>query len=190
MSSLALASVPAAELTFLFSDVVGFTGLTRRLGDVRALAVIDRHLATVRALLERHGGEQVELRGDGVLLVFEAPSRAVRFASALLEAQARDAVESPDEAIRLRIGIHSGAALRANGGYFGCALILAARIAARAEPDEILVSSRVVERLAGMREFRFGRGRALALKGFPVRQRVRAAGRAPAPLEMVSAAAM
>jgi class 3 adenylate cyclase len=190
MNAVSHASVPTAEVTFLFSDVVGFTGLTRRLGDARALAVIDRHLATVRALLERHGGEQVELRGDGVLLAFDAPARAVRFARALLEAQARDAAERPDEAVRLRLGIHTGAAIPANGGYFGRAVIFAARIAARAEPDQILVSSRVVEFLGATREFCFGRGRALALKGFPSRHRVQAVERAAAPLEIVSAAAL
>ncbi len=179
----------AEEVTFLFSDVVGFTELTRRLGDARALAVIAAHLDLVRSLLERHGGEEVELRGDGVLLAFDAPARAVRFASSLLERQARDSARSPDGAIRLRIGIHSGEAIRAQGGYFGCAVIFAARIAARAEPDEILVSSRVEAELAGSREFRLGRGRALSLKGFPARHRVRAVGRAHAPLEMVSAAA-
>ncbi len=160
------------DVTFLFSDVVGFTRMTERLGDFAAHRVMARHRAFVAETARRHGGETVEIRGDGFLLAFASAHAAVRCAVALQRGLAWAGRERPADAIQVRTGLHSGAAIADQGAYFGRNVILAARIAERAEPDEILVSARVRELLDGRAEFRTHAGRRVSLKGFASRQQV------------------
>ena len=61
------------DVTFLFSDVVGFTRMTERLGDFAAHRVMARHRAFAAETEHRHGGETREIRGDGFLLALAAP---------------------------------------------------------------------------------------------------------------------
>ena len=161
-----------SSLTFLFSDVVGFTRMTERLGDSAAHRVMARHRAFVAETARRHGGETVEVRGDGFLLAFASACSAVHCAIALQSGLACAAHERPAEAISVRTGLHTGPAIADEGFYFGRNVILAARVAERAEPDEILVSAELRELLRGRAEFRTGAGRRVSLKGFAERQQV------------------
>ncbi len=72
------ASMATRPVTLLFSDVVDFTGLTRRLGDVAAHRVMQGHNHMIRAEVARWGGREVERLGDGFLLAFPPPSSQVR----------------------------------------------------------------------------------------------------------------
>jgi len=133
------------EVTLLFCDVVRSTELTRRLGDCGAYRVIRSFHDVVLRGCAPHGGEELELRGDGVLLAFEKPQQALACA---IEIQRR-LLEAPrDRRINVRIGLHTGPALRIESGYFGANVILSARIAAAAAPGEILASAALVQRLS------------------------------------------
>ena len=74
------------------------------------LAVIREHNAVVRAQLSAHGGHEVELQGDGFLLAFDDPERALRCAVAIQ--RAFDERNRSAEPIRVRIGLHAGALRR------------------------------------------------------------------------------
>jgi class 3 adenylate cyclase len=161
-----------AEVAFLFSDVVGFTRMTERLGDFAAHRVMAGHRAVIAETARRNRGQTVEVRGDGFLLAFEATQNAMRCAVALQRELARAASRRPADAIRVRMGLHSGPAIAEGEGYFGRNVILAARIAGRAGPDEILVSARVRELARRSPEFALGEGRRVSLKGFAARQQV------------------
>jgi class 3 adenylate cyclase len=116
-----------------------------------------------------HGGVEVELQGDGFLLAFARAHDALSCAIAIQRAFAADRLAPP---IRVRIGLHTGEAIRDADRFFGRTVILAARIAAQARGGEILASGAVRELLGDSGEFRFEGERDVALKGLAGTHRV------------------
>jgi class 3 adenylate cyclase len=146
--------------TILFTDVVDSTSLTARLGDVRAREILRAHEHTVREAVRVHGGAEVKALGDGFLLSFGSAARALACA---VEIQRR--TRRLNEALHVRIGVNAGEPLAEDGDLFGTAVNLAARIAAVAEPDSVLVSDVVRQLVAGKRLEFASRGE-VTLRGF------------------------
>ncbi|CAN5320154.1 hypothetical protein BH18GEM1_BH18GEM1_21070 [soil metagenome] len=143
----------------LFTDIVGSTGRAAELGDYRWRELLERHHELVRREVQHFGGREVSTAGDGFLIVFESPARALVCADAI-----RQAVR--DLAIEVRCGVHMGAIERAGEDVGGIAVHIGARVAAHAGAGEILASSTVRDSEAGS-GFRFeDRGRH-ELKGVP-----------------------
>ena len=159
-------------VTLMFSDIEGFTALTSRLGDRRAHEVIGRHNAIVREQLARHEGREVELQGDGFLLAFAEAHQALRCAVAIQRALEEHNARYADEAMRVRIGLHTGEAIRDRGRFFGLSVILAARVASEATGGQILVSAAVKERTRDADEFHFAAECRASLKGIAEPQRI------------------
>lgn len=132
--------------------------------EAQGLASIDvAHNAVFRSHLRSHGGYEVKNQGDGFMLVFPDPTRAVECAAAIQRSLAEQEL-AESERVRVRMGLHSGEAIREEGDFFGRSVILAARIAAQAGGGEILVSESLKE-MAGDSDLSFDRGRELELKG-------------------------
>jgi len=74
--------------------------------------------------------------------------------------------------VRVRIGLHTGEALRDADKFFGKTVILAARIAAQATGEEILVSSVLKQLTETAGDLRFGSDRLVELKGISEPQRI------------------
>jgi class 3 adenylate cyclase len=165
-------AAPDGTVTLMFSDMEGFTAMTERLGDLRAREVIRKHNSIVREQLAAHGGYEVELQGDGFLLAFGSARQALLCAIAIQRAFAAHNEESSDEPIRVRIGLHTGEALKDADKFFGKSVILAARIAAQAKGGEILASSLIKQLTESVGDLRFDGGREVELKGFSERQQV------------------
>jgi class 3 adenylate cyclase len=165
-------AAPDGTVTLMFSDMEGFTAMTERVGDLRAREVIRNHNAIVREQLKRHGGYEVELRGDGFLLAFGSARQALLCAIAIQRAFAARNEQDPEEPIRVRIGLHTGEVLKDADTFFGKTVILAARVAAQAEGGEILVSSLLKDLTESVGDIRFGEGREAALKGISEIQRL------------------
>jgi predicted ATPase/class 3 adenylate cyclase len=163
---------PDGTVTLMFSDMEGFTTMTERLGDIGAREVIRAHNAVVREQLAAHDGHEVELQGDGFLLAFGSARRGLLCAIGIQRAFAAYNQTHPEQPIRVRIGLHTGEALKDADKFFGKAVILAARIAAQAKGGEILVSSLLKELTQSVGDLRFGKAREVALKGISERQRV------------------
>jgi class 3 adenylate cyclase len=159
---------PSGELdpglrTILFTDIVGSTELTQRLGDRAAMEIVDLHDRLVREGLARTRGREVKHLGDGMMGVFVSADDAIRCASEV-HAALRAAAHRTVEPIRIRVGIAAGEPFERNGDFFGSTVQLAARLCMQAEPGQTLVSASVVE-LCGARTFTdVGE---LTLKGFP-----------------------
>ena len=146
--------------TVMFSDIVGSTERTAAAGDRSWLDLLERHNAVVRRELERYRGREVKTMGDGFMATFDGPARAIRCATAII--QGVHAL-----GLRLRVGLHTGEVeLVSNNDIGGMAVNIAARIGARAEPDEVLVSSTVKDLVAGS-GIQFERRGSHALKGVP-----------------------
>jgi class 3 adenylate cyclase len=167
------AAAPSREagglVTILFTDVEGSTALTQRLGDAKARDVVRTHEQIVREALKAHGGSEVKTMGDGFMASFSSATRALECAIAMQRAFAEHN-ESAEEPIRVRVGLNAGEPIAEEEDLFGTAVILAARIAAKAEGGEI-VASDVVRQLVAGKGFLFADRGDVALRGFedPVR---------------------
>jgi DNA-binding SARP family transcriptional activator/class 3 adenylate cyclase len=153
--------------TLLFTDIVGSTAKAAELGDRAWQDLLSKHHRLVRAQLARFRGREVDMAGDGVFATFDGPARAVRCASTI-------AYALKSLGLDVRAGVHTGEIEQANGSARGIAVHIAARIAAAAEPGEVLVSSTVKDIVAGSGIAFEERGER-ELNGVPGRWRVFAA---------------
>jgi class 3 adenylate cyclase len=166
---------PAAGVrTILFTDLVGHTGMMRRLGDEAGRAVLREYEELTRDVLKRHGGDEVKTMGDGFMASFTSVTGAVDCAVALQRAIDERSVNrsAPDlgEPLQVRIGLNAGEPIEEAGDFFGAAVIMAARIAGHAAGGEILASD-VVRGLCAGKGFLFADRGEDVLRGFedPVR---------------------
>lgn len=148
----------------MFTDVVGSTELTTRLGDVAALELVRVHDALVRRGLAANQGREVKHTGDGIMAAFDTVSRAVR-AAADIQWHFWLYNLNVAESLNVRIGIHAGEPLANNNDLFGATVHLACRLCAEAEVDGIVVSGLVRELCEVDKAFFVGLGER-RLKGF------------------------
>ena len=120
----------------LFTDLVGHTEMMSRLGDERGRTVLREHERIAREALKAHGGTEIKTTGDGFMASFGSVTRAVECAIALQRAFA----EREGEPLSVRVGLNAGEPIEEDGDLFGATVILASRIAAKAERGEILVA--------------------------------------------------
>jgi class 3 adenylate cyclase len=139
--SLRSAAAPDGTVTVLFSDIEGSTALNERLGDVRWLELLRAHNKLIREQVEAHGGFEVKAQGDGFMIAFASARRAIDCARAIQEALAGDLGDNADGPIRVRIGLHTGEAIREESDFYGKNVVVAARIAGEASGGEILASA-------------------------------------------------
>jgi class 3 adenylate cyclase len=166
------ATAPDGTVTMMFSDIEGSAAMTERLGDQRWLDLLRAHNAIVRRHVRAHGGFEVKSQGDGFMLAFASARRAVGCAIAIQRAFSAYSAEHPDDPLRVRIGLHTGEAIRDQDDFFGRTVVLAARIGAVARGGETLVSSLLRELTASSGEFVFDGGRDIELKGLAGTHRV------------------
>jgi class 3 adenylate cyclase len=158
-------TAPDGTVTILFSDIERSTELNERLGDQPFFELLREHNEIVRDQVRVHRGFEVKAQGDGFMLAFASPSDGVEAAVAIQRALAARIGEGAAEPIRVRMGLHTGEAIRERDDFFGRNVVLAARIAAEARGGEILVSAPLKELAEGAGEVSFGGPRELGLKG-------------------------
>lgn len=122
--------------TILFTDIVDSTARAGSLGDAAWSALLDRHHDLARREIALCDGRQVKSTGDGLLVRFFSPARAIECATRLRRSFAGLGIE-------IRAGLHTGECELADEDIVGLAVHLAARIQAAAAPGEVLVSSTV-----------------------------------------------
>ena len=132
-------------LTVMFTDIVDATARAAALGDGHWRDLLSQHDAAVRTQLSRFGGREVKTVGDGFLATFDgAPSEALRCALAITDAIRVLGLE-------VRVGMHTGECELIGDDVGGMAVHLASRVAALAEPGEVLVSGTVFGTVVGGR---------------------------------------
>ncbi|MDR7586594.1 MAG: adenylate/guanylate cyclase domain-containing protein [Armatimonadota bacterium] len=145
--------------TVLSTDMVGSTALVARLGDRAWQEILDQHHALVRRELTRFRGREVDTAGDGFFATFDGPARAIRCACSIRDGARKMGIE-------IGAGLHTGEVELAAGKISGIALHIGARVAAAAQPGEVLVSSTVKDLVAGS-GIRFTERGTHVLKGVP-----------------------
>lgn len=129
----------SATRTFMFTDIVKSTELVTAMGDEAWNEVLRWHDQTLRGVIARHGGEEINHIGDGVFASFEQPERAIECAVQIQRALA-DHRRNHGFAPQVRIGVHQAAATRVGLDYRGKGVHEAARIGAVAQGSEVLAS--------------------------------------------------
>jgi class 3 adenylate cyclase len=143
----------------LFTDLVGSTSRHAELGDRAWKALLEQHHALVRDSLQRYRGEEQDTAGDGFFATFDGPAAAIRCAREII-----DSVEDLD--LEMRAGTHVGECEVIDGKISGLTVTIAARIAARAGPGQLLASQTVRDLVAGS-GFRYDDVGRHELKGVP-----------------------
>ena len=126
----------------LFTDIVDSTAKAASLPNERWRALLDAHDDAVREQLRRFRGREIKHTGDGFLVAFDGPARAIRCGGAIRDATQRLGLE-------LRMGLHTGECDVRGDDLGGLAVHIAARVGALAEPGEIWVSGTVKDLVVG-----------------------------------------
>jgi class 3 adenylate cyclase len=129
------------------------------MGDQNWRRLLDNHDRIARQAVEKHRGVFIKMTGDGILATFDGPGRAVRCALAL--ETAADQISLP-----LRAGLHTGEIEMRGGDITGIAVHAAARIMAKSQSSEVLVSRVVTDLVAGA-GLSFSERGSHELKGLP-----------------------
>ena len=147
------------QLTVMFCDLVDATKHSERLDPEDWRAVVRLWQKACAEIVAEYRGYVAQYLGDGILIYFGFPTahensaeRAARAATDILRAMPRineDASSlNPSEALKLRIGIHTGPVVIGEMGVdasrdflaMGATPNVAARLQQRAEPNSTLVS--------------------------------------------------
>ena len=159
---------PARVLaTVMFTDIVDSTRLAANRGDEEWRRILEGHDEIVTNQVQAFEGRAVKQTGDGFLVEFNSPARAIRCASAIARA-------IRDLGVEIRAGVHTGECEVRGDDLGGIAVHIGARVAALAGPGEVLVSRTVTEAAVGSGIHFESRG-SHSLKGIPGEWEIHAA---------------
>jgi class 3 adenylate cyclase/tetratricopeptide (TPR) repeat protein len=159
-------------VTVLFTDVVGSTSLRQHQGESGAQAIMNAHNQIVRQQIAEHAGQEVKTTGDSFMVAFDSARRAVECAVGVQRALHNYNRRHPVDPVKVRIGLHTGEAIRDGHDLFGTSVDAAARIMGRADGEQILVSDILKAVLGASKDFGFKNPKRVGLKGFAERWRL------------------
>jgi pimeloyl-ACP methyl ester carboxylesterase len=129
-------------LTVLVTDIVGSTEKAAALGDLKWKGLLQSHDAAVRRELKNFDGQEINTTGDGFILAFTGPTRAIQCTQAIGQDLER-------LGLNMRAGLHTGECERRGSDLSGLAVHIASRISGKASSNGILVSSTVKDLVVG-----------------------------------------
>jgi class 3 adenylate cyclase len=156
------ASAPDGTVTIAFTDIESSSVLLDRLGDAAFMRVLSWHDRIVCEAAAQQSGFVVKSQGDGFMLAFPSAALALR-TSLVMRERMKDGFEGLP--VRIRVGLHSGEAIKRSDDFYGRTVVIAARIGSAALGDEFLASDIVYALARGLGTFTFGTPRPAALKG-------------------------
>lgn len=146
------------SVAIAFADLAGYARLTEERGDEKAVETVERFVEAVEQTLPVDA-RVIKTLGDEVMVVGADPAALTAWAVAL-RSQVDGGGPEP------RIGVHYGRALYREGDYYGRDVNQAARVVARAQGGEVLVTRPVVDVARGVDGLEFERIGNVGLKGF------------------------
>src|SRR6476619_1142034 len=104
--------------TFVFTDLVDSTATAARLGPEAAEELRQTHFRLLRGAVTATAGIEVKNLGDGLMVMYSSPSRALAGAAGMQQTIERHN-RSADEPLGVRIGMSAGEAVEDDDDYFG-----------------------------------------------------------------------
>lgn len=129
--------------TILFADITGSTSLYESLGDEAARKLCADSINLLTAIIGANHGRVVKTMGDGIMAAF--PSVLHGYDASVSMQEAHD-----NKQLAITIGFHDGQVIEENGDLFGDTVNLAAKIAAKAKPGEVLLTEQAADKLPGI----------------------------------------
>lgn len=148
-------SSPDGALTLMLSDIADAASATERISPDRWESVVRDHHFLVERILSHHDGRVFKWERDGFLASFNSAHGGLHAAVELQRTFSAADGEDGDRGLALRIGLHSGFVIANPDQLLGRNVVLAARIAALARANEILVSSMLKQYTETDPSFRF-----------------------------------
>ncbi|MCF8335999.1 MAG: PAS domain-containing protein [Bacteroidales bacterium] len=169
------------DLTILFMDIVGFTGLSEKLEPEKVVEMLNAYFSLTSLIIQQNQGDIDKFLGDGVMAVFENAEHAIQAAIDMINPGLKKlnhnlrAIELPE--INIRIGINSGNLIQGNIGseerkdwtVVGDVVNTAYRIEESAEPDTIRISEDTLKRLKNPEQCVFVKKMTLKGKSNPIK---------------------
>ena len=145
------------HVAIAFADLVGFVRFTEEAGEQEAVDLVETFVGSIEESLPR-SARVVKNIGDGVMIVGNDPVALTDWAIGFQEGFERRS--------RPRVAVHYGPTLYRDGDYFGRNVNLAARVVARAQAGEVLVTEPVVGAVGARTDLVFEPIGDVQLKGF------------------------
>jgi class 3 adenylate cyclase/tetratricopeptide (TPR) repeat protein len=135
--------IPEGTVTVLFTDLVESTRLNQSLGDDAARAIGSQVEQMARRVVAENRGVLIKEMGDGLMAAFASARRAVAAARDIQVEMGRLHRSGLDDAVQMRIGLHTGEVIGEEGDIHGETVIIAKRIEGLAPAGGILASETV-----------------------------------------------
>ena len=152
-------------INVVFTDLVGSTEMSSRLGPEATEALRLVHFGLLRGAMEAHGGSEVKNLGDGLMAVFPSLTSALDGCVAMQQAIERNNATGK-EPLEIRVGLSNGDATEEDGDYFGEPVVEAARLCAKCDAGQI-ITTELVSMMARKGNHTFESIGDLELRGVP-----------------------
>ncbi len=155
-----------AEVTVVFADLTGSTGVFESLGNAKATQAITRLTQWIGKVCTASGGQVIKYLGDGVLVVFTNNLSAIEAACELQRVH-RDRIATWPEPLkmRLQVGMARGDVVEQGGDCFGDAVNVASRLSDLCGPEQILATDVVAQSIPPDSLVRFRRLGPMNIRG-------------------------
>jgi adenylate cyclase len=182
-------AIRTAQVTVLFADLRGYTGMVERLPAARVVPLLDEFFAALGGAVAEFGGKVYHMAGDGIMAGFgvnaersAGAAEALAAGHAMLEGFAPVAERWRQELsidAGIGIGLHLGEVAfgvlgpqkRKTTTLVGDTVNVAARLCSRARAGEVLFSCTVASALSITAETKGGSSSFLQLPQFELRGR-------------------
>ncbi|PXY20744.1 adenylate/guanylate cyclase domain-containing protein [Prauserella muralis] len=144
-----------------FVDMVGYTRMTRRVGEAELSQVLERFETLATEVIAECHGRVVKMIGDEVLFVADEPVAAAEIALTLTERTGAD-----EQLPAVRAGMALGRVLSRFGDVYGSVVNLASRLTSIARPGTILVDRELAGALKDEPDYTVRSRRAVAVRGY------------------------
>jgi serine/threonine protein kinase/class 3 adenylate cyclase len=148
------AAARRVEVVVMFTDIVDFTAYSDAHGEEASLAIVTRHENLVFPIVKSHDGTVVKTIGDAVMAYFTDAEKASLAGQAIMNAVEEDNVsKSETEQLHLRAAFNLGPVMIKNNDLFGDAVNLCSRMMGVGQPDQIMISRSMIDRLGDNPKF-------------------------------------
>lgn len=138
-----------SEVTIVFADLTGSTGIFESLGNSKAAEVVSRTTQWMGQICEARGGRVIKYLGDGVLMSFDDNAACVQAAIDIQRLHPKRIASWPDNLkMQIKMGLARGDVVLQDGDCFGDAVNVASRLSDLSGADQIFATKAVIEALA------------------------------------------
>lgn len=155
------------DLTILFMDIVGFTGLSEKLEPEKVVEMLNAYFSLTSLIIQKNHGDIDKFLGDGVMAIFENAEDSIQAAIDMITTGLKklnhNLLEINLPEINIRVGINSGNLIQGNIGneerkdwtVVGDVVNTAYRIEESADPGTIRISEYTIKRLKNSEKYVF-----------------------------------